>query len=107
MESVVERKVECCRYISEIPGNPEIPDNHLWKSGNPGQTCTKSRNPDQFLGFPKSWKSRKLFWEMKCPSTRPVHIESPFDAPDSPRQFNCFCPRTGQHFVKVPLMVPF
>ena len=55
--------------IFEIPRNPEIPDNHFWKSGNPGQICTKSRNPARFvLGFPKSWKSRTLFWVVKCPS---------------------------------------
>ena len=55
--------------VLEIPGNPEILDKNFRKSGNLCQICTKSRNPGQFfLGFPKSGKSRTLFWVVKCPS---------------------------------------
>ena len=57
--------------VLEIPGNPEILDKNFRKSGNLCQICTKSRNPGQFfLGFPKSGKSRTLFWVVKCPSIK-------------------------------------
>ena len=57
--------------VLEIPGNPEILDNNFRKSGDLSQICTKSRNPGQFfLGFPKSGKSRTLFWVVICPSMK-------------------------------------
>ena len=61
--------------VLEIPGNPEILDKNFRKSENLCQICTRSRNPGQFfLGFPKSGKSRTLFWVVKCPSKKPLYF---------------------------------
>ena len=53
--------------VLEIPGNPEVLDNHFGNSEISVKLHEIPKSRSIFLGFPKSGKSHTLSWVVKYP----------------------------------------